>query len=554
MSSEFTLIVAEKSSVARGIAAVVGAAVTHPGFITGDGVAVSWCRGHLLALDAPDSYGWKKWRAEDLPMIPDKWRYHVIDGAQTQYNTLVSLMRSQNCVKIVEATDSGREGELIFRTVYYASGSDKPVDRLWVSSLEPGAIREGLKNMKPMSDYDDLYRSAVSRQAVDWILGMNLTRYYTVTGGKLFVCGRVQTATAKLVADRDRLRTQFVPQRYYITTADIGFPVTRRAPEPLDTVILPGDTAVLTGSDSKRVKQAPPELFDLTLLQREMNRLYKIPAAKTLDILQALYLRQLVTYPRTGSRYITAAQEGSVRALIRTINPNYVPDLPRIINDAKVTDHHALLPTAAGLAAVDVSGDGRKILDAIIGRLIQATGRDCVYDSRTAVYKIRDLEFSASGTVMIDRGWRQDLPHGDLPEDPPETATVRAVRSDARLTEPPPAYTEDTLLRDMETCGRLIGDNDLRRSMPGLGTAATRAEIIERLIAVKYIRREAARLTATEHLYDFLSIVDAEIAQVDYTAHWEQMLSEIEAGKMGSRALIEDVTAKVTQICKADKA
>jgi DNA topoisomerase-3 len=588
------VIIAEKPSVAKGIGQVVGAYQKQGdgrfGYYEGNGYQVTWCFGHLLTLFDAEDYNdiYKKWELGTLPIIPPKFKCKLIarDGVKEQFGYIKKLITSSSCDEIIEATDAGREGELIFRLVYGASGCTKPFKRLWISSLEESAIREGMRHLKPGSDYDDLYQSAISRQRADWLIGINGTRLYSAIYNSKLTGGRVQTPTLDLVVTRWLEIQNFKPVPYYMLTADLGGFEAKHKEETSERAdacykACKGGQAKTIKAETKTCKTTPDKLYDITTLQRDANKYFGYTAKETLDYAQALYEAKLATYPRTNSRYLTSAQKNSTRALIDDLvskgcyaglsSLNAEPNIDRVINDAKVDDHHALLPTLevtpskiAGLAEQQ-----RNILLLIMWRLLVATGPAHTYESTSAEFDINGYIFTAKGKKVLDAGFYayqmrlfQALGKaGIIKENILPAISVGQVfpvvdlTKEELFTTPPAVYTEDTLLAAMETCGKQVEDEELREAMKekGLGTAATRANIIEGLVKTGYIERKKKQLIPTEKGISFIKIVHPKLKSAELTGEWEYKLAKIEKGEMSSADFMGEIEAFLNTLIADEK-
>ncbi len=570
-----TLVLAEKPSVGRDIARVLGVRGQGEGMIIGDEYIVSWAVGHLVTLCDPDELNpaWKKWTMDALPMLPETLKTKVISKTRAQFSVLKKLLRDPEIERVVCATDSGREGELIFRYIYDQAGCKKPVDRLWISSMTDAAIREGFAALKPDSAYDGLYTSARCRSEADWIIGMNASRAYTLKYDVLLSVGRVQTPTLALLVARDREIRAFVPRDYWEIRADFGDysgvwvdPKTREArcydQELAEQIAarVRGKTGTVTENERTRKTQPPPQLYDLTSLQREANRLLGLSAAKTLEIAQALYEKhKLITYPRTDSRYLPHDMLPKVAKVLNTLPAPYdtlteplrqaggYSKSGRMYNDAKVSDHHALVPTGSYAALNRLSDVERRVFDMIVRRLIAAHYPDYEYLSVKLTTRVGEDEFRTTGSVPLKEGWkavyREEKEKKDEPETLPDLdiGTQRAVkgcRLKAQKTKPPEPHTDGTLLQAMENAGRTLEDESLRESMKdsGLGTPATRAAIIERLVEVGYARRKGRTLLSTEKGDKLISIAPEELTSPILTGKWEKSLS-VMARENSSQAL-----------------
>ncbi len=558
-----TLIVAEKPSVARDIARVVGARTKVDGAFTGGGYVVTWALGHLVALCDPDELDpkYQKWRAEDLPILPEAIPTKVLPKTRAQFSTVKKWMKDGAIARIICATDSGREGELIFRLIYDQAGCKKPVTRLWISSMTDQAIREGMKNLKPSQAYDALYQSARCRAEADWLVGMNASRAFTLRYNALLSVGRVQTPTLKLIVQRDQEIAAFEPRPYWEIRANFGDyeglwmdPETkelRTFDEALGKRVkaeVTGKTGVVAEATRELKRMPPPLLYDLTSLQREANKLMGLPAAKTLKLAQALYEQyKLITYPRTDSRYLPRDMIGGAKRAMEALPESYQPlvagalDKPksfgRVFNDERVTDHHAIIPTGSRADLSRLPEPERKLFDMIARRLIAAYYPDYEYESAELITKVEAHSFKTSGATPKVEGWRalyRDAP--EEKEEPPvpdiapgETRKVQGVSVKQQKTKPPVPHTDASLLAMMEHAGKLIDDEEMRERMKagGLGTPATRAAVIERLIDVGYIARKGRAILSTEKGQSLIRVAPEEIASPETTGRWEKALYDI---------------------------
>jgi len=562
-----TLVVAEKPSVGRDIARALGvrSAEQTEGLIENEEYVISWAVGHLVSLCDPDELNpeWKKWRMETLPMLPDVLQTKVLPKTKKQFTILKKLLNSKEVDRVVCATDSGREGELIFRYIYNQAGCRKPVDRLWISSMTDAAIKEGFANMKPASAYDGLYESARCRSEADWLIGMNASRAYTVKYDALLSVGRVQTPTLCLLVKRDREIRDFVPQDYWEIRANFGdYEGLWVNPETGDTrcmsearakeieAAVKGRPARVTEYEKELKKQVPPLLYDLTSLQREANRQLGLSAAQTLKIAQSLYEKhKLITYPRTDSRYLTHDMPEKVKKAIQSLTGEPVRSLAqklmqsgplsksgRIYNDARVSDHHAIIPTGRSMPS-SLSPQEAAVFDMIARRLLAAHFPDYEYESAKATTVSEGHSFRSTGTRPVSLGWKevyldqqskkkeaeQMLPALNVGDE----RTVKSVKVKALKTKPPEPHTDATLLAAMENAGRTLDDETLRESMKdsGLGTPATRAAIIERLIEVGYARRKGKTIISTEKGEKLIDIAPEQLTSAELTGKWEKALS-----------------------------
>ena len=581
------LVIAEKPSVAGEIAKVVGANKKEKGYLIGGNYIVSWCVGHLIELAQPAAYDpkYEKWSLETLPIIPEKYKTEVSRYTADQYKILKELMGREDVTELVEATDAGREGELIFRLVYNQARCKKPFKRLWISSMEEKSIREGLSSMKDGKEYDNLYYAAVCRQRADWLVGINLTRMYSKMFNQKLTCGRVQTPTINLIVRRQQDIKNFIPEIYYSIIADCGgFKAYARGTrkDKVQQVIdrCAGQEAYVTKVSQEQKKENPAALYDLTTLQRDANRLLGYSAQQTLDYLQRLYDSKLATYPRTDSRYITEDQEQPTRELIdillqasifsTVVVNDYSTEnvnMKQIVNNKKVTDHHAVLPTSGVTKEkLDALPTGeRNILLLISYRLLSAVYRPHLYSTTKVVLDIEGDAFSANGREELDLGFKlidaqmkqaiqateEKAEKQDEPENAPlppmaegNTYTVQKITAEEKKTKPLSPYTEDTLLAAMETAGKNIADPELKEAMKdcGLGTPATRAGIIENIIKTGYVRREGKKLLPTDIAYTFMDLVVDKIRNPALTAEWEKALADIQHGSGSPAGFMNEIT------------
>ena len=556
------LVIAEKPSVAQSIAAVLGATQRKDGYLEGNEYLVSWCVGHLVELAQPESYeeAWKKWSYESLPIIPQEWQHEVKSDTKAQYQILKKLMHDDRVDAVVCATDAGREGELIFRLTYNMAGCRKPMKRLWISSMEESAIRDGFHNLRPGSDYDNLYHSALCRQEADWLVGINGTRLFTVLyGGKALKVGRVQTPTLAMLVDRESKIMNFKKEAYYMAhIMGNGLDaVSEHISDKTEAERIAGacenGQALVTSVVKEEKWVAPPKLYDLTTLQRDANRLFGFTAKQTLEYTQSLYEKKLVTYPRTDSQYLSDDMEGTAKNVIEAIfnsllfeqNIMFNPDIKRILNSKKVTDHHAIIPTMEiikqDLKAIPESE--MKILSLCANRLLCATGEKHIYNSTKAVITCNNTVFKVSGKEVWKNGWKEfedffknsyktaeDKSDAEEEKKLPELhegmmIAVEQTKVSEHFTQPPKHYTEDTLLSAMERAGNeeLTGDTEKK----GLGTPATRAAIIEKLIQSGFVKREKKNLVPTDDGNVLITVLPDEIKSPKMTAEWEMALNHI---------------------------
>ena len=586
------LIVTEKPSVGRAIAEAVGAKERHNGYFEGNGMIVTWCVGHLVELAMPADYKqeYARWRYQDLPIIPDEWKYNVSKENAKQFGIVSSLMNQNDVIGIICATDAGREGELIFRLVYEKSGSRKPVRRLWISSMEESAIREGIHNMKNLSAYDDLYAAALCRAQADWLIGMNATRLYSLIYGPTLHIGRVMTPTLAMLAQREEAIEHFKPETFYTVKLDIGHGMVAHSERIMDLGAARAlmDACGQSGAVIKRVEHEqkcdnPPQLYDLTALQREANQLFGYTAAQTLDYTQALYEQQLLTYPRTDSRYLTHDLEPKMAELASNVQATlpFVAELQlagnvhRVVNDEKVTDHHAIIPTASmpeQMSKVNaLPAATRDILSLVCVRLLCATDEPYLCDETTVTLECGGAEFTLKGKRVLQFGWRRfwEAYRGSISgrsvedtkrDDPPVPADLsegmtfafpKAELAEGKTT-PPAHHTEASILRAMETAGAQdMPENAERR---GIGTPATRASILEKLVETKLIERTGDRrrriLTPTAKGKALSAVLPEKLCSPQMTAEWEQRLKRIEKGEEKPEDFMKDICDYVRELVK----
>ncbi len=579
------LVIAEKPSVARDIARVLKCA-HREGYFESETHRVAWALGHLVTLKDPGELDekYKKWRAEDLPILPQSLDTKIITRTRQQFSLLKKLMLDHGTDRLICATDAGREGELIFRLIYEKADCNKPVDRLWISSLTDAAIREGFENLKPSSAYDGLYQSALCRSQADWLVGMNASRAFTLKYNALLSVGRVQTPTLAILVERALDIRNFVPLTYHTLTADFGDYSGQwfdpKAEEKTSQRILDreqaesiarevkGQKAVVTKADTQSKKELPPQLFDLTSLQREANRLLGFTAAKTLKTAQALYeTRKCLTYPRTDSRYLPNDMIPRVGKALEALPDPYQPlvrgiprkdgKLPysrRIYDDAKVSDHHAIIPTSLKAEPEKYTADEHALFDLVTRRFIAAFYPAFEYDQTTVITQSQGHPFKSTGRVIRIEGWKtvtavkeKGIETAEEPALPMLIAgderVVESTKIKQETTKPPPAHTDASLLARMEHPGVPTGDEELQEALKknGLGTPATRAAIIERLVEVGYVQRRGKAILATEKGEKLIQVVPEDIASPVMTGKWEQALEEISKGSRDPGRFMEGI-------------
>ena len=578
------LVVAEKPSVARSIAKVLGAESFQGGYIVGNGYVVSWCIGHLVELAEPESYGeqWKTWSYASLPIKPEQWKYKIKGETKAQFEVLCYLMNDEDVTEIICATDTGREGELIFRLVYELSGSSKPIKRLWISSMEERAIKDGFAHLKVGSEYENLYHSALCRQKADWLIGINGTRLFTILyGNKVLKVGRVQTPTLAMLAEREKAIKNFEREQYFVThlLCDGMDMVTEHLKNRTEAERVAGacrNGQALVISVTKEEKQAaPPKLYDLTTLQRESNRLFGFTAKQTLEYAQSLYEKKLLTYPRTDSRYLSEDMGETASDVIRSIfgkmsfvpQVMFQPDLKKVLNSKKVTDHHAIIPTMEmeKVQLETLPETERKLLCLVACRLICATSEFYIYETIKAEFLCEDYLFYSSGKSVVKDGWKlfedafknyfktseEKTSEKKLPKLAESmTFDVIGTRVTEHYTSPPAHFTEDTLLSFMERAGSGEMKDDVERK--GLGTPATRADIIEKLIRDGFVQRDRKYLIPTEDGEKLLLILPDSMKSPKLTADWENALTLVAKGELEEDTFLRGIEAMVNEMIESN--
>lgn len=573
------LVIAEKPSVAASLAAVLGADQKKEGYFEGNGYLVSWCIGHLLELAEPGAYDpeYQKWRQEHLPILPQTWKYEVSKDKKKQLALLCRLMKGETVDGIICATDAGREGELIFRLVYNYAGCRKPVQRLWISSMEDNAIREGFSSLRPGKDFDRLYEAASCRAKADWIVGINGTRLFTILYGTTLNVGRVMSPTLALLVQRESQIRNFESKLYYVPEISLaGFTAQGDRQEDKKTArnicrACEGGQATVSSIEKQAKTEKPPLLYDLTTLQRECNRIYSFTAQQTLDYLQSLYEKKLATYPRTDSRFLTEDMGDTAAALIRWIRDNMSfgtastgePDVGRITDNRKVTDHHAIIPTMEIIKA-DFSAlpkGEREVLTLIAARLLSAASQPYKYETVTVTFSCEGHSFTAKEKVILEAGWKEveDSFHTDEKQEESTAQKVslselykgqqfEAVTATIRegKTTPPKHFTEDTILAAMETAGAEELPEDAERK--GLGTPATRAGILEKLVKQGFVERKKKALIPTQKGTSLITVLPELIKSPLLTAEWECKLKKVENGEMEASDFMEEIQAMTHQL------
>ena len=594
------VVVAEKPSVGRDLARVLGATQRGEGLLSGNGYVVTWAIGHLVGLSSPEGIDpqWRRWSRATLPMLPARWPLQVLEGTRAQYAVVARAMTAKGVKGVVCATDAGREGELIFRFIYEASGCTAKVKRLWISSLTDGAIRDGFAKLRPSTDFDALAAAALGRSRADWLVGMNLSRAYGLALDAQLSVGRVQTPTLALLVERELAIADFKPEDYLEVVATFSPQEGQRykgtwqrpgkhehprrlAPDGVEAALVVerakrGDARIASVT-SKAKKLPPPLLYDLTELQRHLNRLYGFSAARSLELAQALYEKhKLISYPRTDSRHLSTEVAGTLGGVVRAIRGPYEAQLApgtgerplskRFVDDAQVSDHHAIIPTAS--APRGLSGDEQKVYDLICRRLLQAWHQDFTWAATEVLTEIETPgvvdAFKSHGTAIEQPGWKvldvggvkppkgEDEDDGLLPAglQKGQAQTVLDAQALTKRTRPPPRLTDATLLTAMETAGKTLDERELSEAMKenGLGTPATRANIIETLLSREYVRRDGKALAATEKGISLIGVVDPEVKSAAMTGAWEAKLQRIAKGQGALDEFIRGIEAYVTSV------
>ena len=581
----FRLVIAEKPSMAQTIAAALGIKGKQDGYIEGGGYLISWCVGHLVQLAEAAAYGeqYKKWSFESLPILPEEWQYAVDPDKGKQFKTIKELMHRADVSEVVNACDAGREGELIFRFVYEVAGCKKPMRRLWISSMEDGAIKAGFASLKDGRDYGALFASALCRAKADWLIGINATRLFSCLYGKTLNVGRVQTPTLKMLTDRDAAISHFQKEKYYHVRLDLSGAdaASERISDKAEADALKGaceaGKAVCVSLTREKKTAALPKLFDLTSLQRETNRIFGYTAKQTLDLAQSLYEKRLLTYPRTDSSFLTDDMGGTAADIIALLceklpfmaGADFTPEIAKVLDSKKVSDHHAIIPTME-LAKADLTAlpeSERNILTLAGARLLMATAEPHVYEAVTAVFSCADHEFTAKGKAVIAAGWKEierlyratlkkkpdsddenelvldvpDFSEGQTFENPAAKVTEHA-------TTPPKPHNEASLLSAMERAGNEDTDPDAERR--GLGTPATRAAVIEKLVKGGFVERKGKQLFPTKDGTNLVCVLPDSLTSPQLTAAWENNLTQIAKGNADPAAFMQGIEAMAQELVK----
>lgn len=581
------LVIAEKPSVAQSLAVVLGANQKKQGYLEGNGWIVSWCVGHLVGLAPADSYDpkYSNWTYEDLPIIPATWQFAVDPGKKEQFKVLADLMNRDDIAGLVCATDAGREGELIFRLVYQQAGCQKPMERLWISSMEEEAIRAGFEALRPGADYDRLFEAALCRAKADWLVGITGTRLFSTLYHRTLNVGRVMTPTLALVVERENAIEGFQKTKFFTVELDCGFSAAsdrfqeRKAADKLQAACT-GQTATVMSAEKKQKSVLPPKLYDLTSLQRDGNRLMGYTAQQVLDYAQALYEKKLLTYPRTDSNYLTEDTAATVPGLVEHTAGNLPfsvevgqPDVARVVDNSKVSDHHALLPTmqvkAETLAALP-AGE-RNVLTLVMVRLLCAVGEKQEYEDTAVILNCGGAAFSAKGRVITAPGWKameqaflstlKKKPEKEEPEVhtlPPLTVgqTISGCKAVVRegTTSPPKHFTEDLLLSAMEHASAEDFAEIEGVERTGLGTPATRAGVLEKLVRCGFIERKGRQLLPTKKGHNLIVVLPDSIKSAKLTAQWEAALKDVERGQQPAAEFLAGIERMVSELVEGYRA
>lgn len=582
------LVIAEKPSVAQSYAKNLSAYKREEGYLEGESCIVSWCLGHLAEYARPEEYDpkYEKWQFDDLPILPEVWKLKVSKDKKKQFDVLKGLMNRSDVEYLVNGCDAGREGELIFQRVYDLAGCKKPVKRLWISSMEDTAIREGFQTMKSEEEYKNLCMAAVCRAQADWLIGMNGTRAYTTRYFKRLVVGRVQTPTLAMLAERQERIEHFQKEAFYkVSLTDgkltvVSENIANEEAADLLAALCNGSTAVVTQMKKERKKSFPPKLYDLTSLQREANRYFGYTAKRTLDMLQELYEEKLITYPRTDSQFVTEDMKDTVEELVGKM-PVLLPfidygqlghGVKRVINNAKVSDHHAILPTkeAVEKGISDLPSDKKNLMMLICQQLVQATGEEYLYEQTDITVKCQEHDFKARGKMPVQMGFKEvekafkkqcvkaepvDEREKDtsIPEGYEEGMNLCPVKAEktTHYTSPPKPFNEDTLLAAMETAGNKEFDSETEKK--GLGTPATRASIIEKLVASGYAQRKGKQILPSAEGQELVKVMPEYLKSAVMTAEWENQLLMMEKGQITDAQFMGEITSlvgKILEVCR----
>ena len=582
------LVIAEKPSVAQSYAKNLSAYKREDGYLEGESCIVSWCLGHLAEYAQPEEYDpkYEKWQFDDLPILPEVWKLKVSKDKKKQFDVLKGLMNRSDVEYLVNGCDAGREGELIFQRVYVLAGCRKPVKRLWISSMEDAAIQKGFQTMKSEEEYKNLCMAAVCRAQADWLIGMNGTRAYTTRYFNRLVVGRVQTPTLAMLAERQERIEHFQKEAFYkVALTDgkltvVSENIANEEAADLLAALCNGSTAVVTQMKKERKKSFPPKLYDLTSLQREANRYFGYTAKRTLDMLQELYEEKLVTYPRTDSQFVTEDMKDSVEELVEKMPVllSFVDygqlghGIKRVINNAKVSDHHAILPTkeAVEKGISDLPADKKNLMMLICQQLVQATGEEYLYEQTDITVKCQEHDFKARGKIPVQMGFKEVekafkqlcVKAEPVEEKEKETSIPAGYEEGMRLfpvkaektthyTSPPKPFNEDTLLAAMETAGNKEFDSETEKK--GLGTPATRASIIEKLVSSGYAQRKGKQILPSTEGKELVKVMPEYLKSAVMTAEWENQLLMMEKGQITDTQFMGEITSlvrKILEVCR----
>lgn len=582
------LVIAEKPSVAQSYAKNLSAYKREDGYLEGESCIVSWCLGHLAEYAQPEEYDpkYEKWQFDDLPILPEAWKLKVSKDKKKQFDVLKGLMNRSDVEYLVNGCDAGREGELIFQRVYVLAGCRKPVKRLWISSMEDAAIQKGFQTMKSEEEYKNLCMAAVCRAQADWLIGMNGTRAYTTRYFKRLVVGRVQTPTLAMLAERqERIEHSQKEAFYKVALTDgkltvVSENIANEEAADLLAALCNGSTAVVTQMKKERKKSFPPKLYDLTSLQREANRYFGYTAKHTLDMLQELYEEKLITYPRTDSQFVTEDMKDSVEELVEKMPVllSFVDyeqlghGIKRVINNAKVSDHHAILPTkeAVEKGIADLPADKKNLMMLICQQLVQATGEEYLYEQTDITVKCQEHDFKARGKIPVQMGFKEVekafkqlcVKAEPVEEKEKETSIPAGYEEGMRLfpvkaektthyTSPPKPFNEDTLLAAMETAGNKEFDSETEKK--GLGTPATRASIIEKLVSSGYAQRKGKQILPSIEGKELVKVMPEYLKSAVMTAEWENQLLMMEKGQITDTQFMGEITSlvrKILEVCR----
>ena len=582
------LVIAEKPSVAQSYAKNLSAYKREDGYLEGESCIVSWCLGHLAEYAQPEEYDpkYEKWQFDDLPILPEAWKLKVSKDKKKQFEVIKTLMNRSDVEYLVNGCDAGREGELIFQRVYVLAGCRKPVKRLWISSMEDAAIQKGFQTMKSEEEYKNLCMAAVCRAQADWLIGMNGTRAYTTRYFKRLVVGRVQTPTLAMLAERQERIEHFQKEAFYkVALTDgkltvVSENIANEEAADLLAALCNGSTAVVTQMKKERKKSFPSKLYDLTSLQREANRYFGYTAKRTLDMLQELYEEKLITYPRTDSQFVTEDMKDSVEELVEKMPVllSFVDygqlghGIKRVINNAKVSDHHAILPTkeAVEKGIADLPADKKNLMMLICQQLVQATGEEYLYEQTDITVKCQEHDFKARGKIPVQMGFKEvekAFKHLCVKAEPvegkeKETSIPAGYEEGMRLfpvkaektthyTSPPKPFNEDTLLAAMETAGNKEFDSETEKK--GLGTPATRASIIEKLVSSGYAQRKGKQILPSIEGKELVKVMPEYLKSAVMTAEWENQLLMMEKGQITDTQFMGEITSlvrKILEVCR----